>query len=348
MVGEQRTTVYNNITSKEKMKKVNPKNLELEKDFLEYLASANKSKETIKQYKANLHVFWCWNLEFNSNKFYVDLKKRELVKFQTHAICIWGWSSRRLRTVKATLSSLGNYVANILDDEFEDFRPIVSKIESPVDKPVREKSVFQEEELERLMKHLVDNGEFMKACAISLAMNSGRRKAELLRFKIGYFRPQFMICSGALYRTPEMVQTKGPGEEGKPLTLYTLAAPFQPYLDLWIKERRRLGINSQWLFPRCVRGKWLDEQATISTLDSWVHEFSEFLGKPFYWHSLRHFFNTKLVSYGIPTQVIQDLIGWESADMVTRYDDTEKDDRFEKYFGAIGIKRVQPTTLDEI
>ena len=66
-----RTTVYNNITSEEKLKQVNPENIELENDFLEYLASVDRSKGTIKQYKANLHVFWCWNLEFNKNKFFL-------------------------------------------------------------------------------------------------------------------------------------------------------------------------------------------------------------------------------------------------------------------------------------
>ncbi len=33
---EGRTTVYNDITSKEKLEKVNPENISLENDFLEY------------------------------------------------------------------------------------------------------------------------------------------------------------------------------------------------------------------------------------------------------------------------------------------------------------------------
>lgn len=345
---EGRSTVYNNITSQEKMSMVNEQNLDLEADFLEYLASAKKSKETIKQYKANLHVFWCWNLEFNKNKFYVDLKKRELVKFQNHAINEWGWSPRRLRTVKATLSSLGKYIENILDDEYEDFKSIVNKVESPVDNAVRDKSIFQEEELDQLLKYLIAHREFEKACALSLAMNGGRRKSELTRFKVGYFRPEFTICNGAIYRTPEKVRTKGRGEDGKMLELYTLAAPFQPYLDFWMDERKKKKINSQWLFPRYSHGKWLDLPVGISTLNTWAREFGEFLGRPFYWHSIRHFFNTKLISYGIPSTVIQDIVGWESADMVNLYDDTSKDDRFDKYFGAGGLKRVPQTSLEDI
>ena len=37
--------------------RVNQDNIELENDFLEYLSSTDKSPGTIKQYKANLHIF---------------------------------------------------------------------------------------------------------------------------------------------------------------------------------------------------------------------------------------------------------------------------------------------------
>jgi len=343
-----RSTVYNSITTPEKLSEVNEDNIQLENDFLEYLASTDKSKETIKQYRSNLHIFWCWNLENNKNKFFVDLTKRELTKFQNHALNGWGWSPRRIRTVKATLSSLSNYIENILDDEYEGYKSIIGKIESPIDRAVREKTVFQESDLMPLLDYLVENKQYMKACALSLAMNGGRRKAELPRFKVGYFRPEFTICNGALYKTPEKVQTKGRGFEGKPLELYTIVSPFQPYLDLWMEERQRLGINSQWLFPKKKDGKWVDEPIQTTTLDSWARSFSIFLGKPFYWHSLRHYFTTKLVSYDIPSAVIQDIVGWESADMVNRYDDTEKDERFEKYFGADGINKVKATRLEEL
>lgn len=345
---EGRTTVYNTITTPEKLEQVNKENLELENDFLDYLASTDKSKETIKQYRANLHIFWCWNLEYNNNKFFVNLTKRELTRFQSHALNEWGWSSRRTRTVKATLSSLSNYIENILDDDYKGFKSIVGKIESPVDTPAREKSVFQEEELKPLLDHLVENKEYMKACALSLAMNGGRRKAELPRFKVGYFRQEYTICNGALYKTPEKIKTKGRGSKGKLIELYTLASPFNPYLNMWLEERRRLGVTSEWLFPKKTADGWEDKPMPITTLDSWARTFSTFLGKPFYWHSMRHYFTTRLVSYDIPSAVIQDVIGWDSADMVNRYDDTEKDERFEKYFGIEGIKEVKPTKLEEL
>ena len=334
MAKQGRTTVYNRITSEEKLKNVNPQNIELENDFIDYLQSIDRAKGTIKQYRANLHVFWCWNLEFNDNKFFVDLTKREISKFQSYAINTWRWAPKRVRSVKAAISSLSNYIESILDDEFKGYKPIVRKIESPADTAVREKTVYSDEELEDILNNLVNNKQYMKACALSLAMNSGRRKAELPRFKVSYFKSENLICNGTLYKTPEKVTTKGRGTRGKQLELYTLAKPFQPYLDLWLEERKELKIDSDWLFPKFKDGNYIDEPIEVSTLDSWARTFSANSDKPFYWHSLRHYFTTKLKASGIPDGVVQDVIGWDSADMVKVYDDTPTEEQFEKYFGS--------------
>ena len=345
---EGRSTVYNNITSEDKMEQVNLENIQLENDFLEYLASIDRAKSTIKQYKANLHVFWCWNLEFNRNKFFVDLTKREISKFQSHAMTVWGWSPKRIRTVKATISSLSNYIENILDDEFEGYKPIVRKIESPADVAVRDKSVFNAEELQDLLDRLVESENYMKACALALAMNNGRRKAELTRFKVSYFTDDNLICDGALYKTPEKMTTKGRGSRGKLLDVYTLAKPFKPYLDLWLKQRKELGINSDWLFPKCKDGEWIDESIDTVLLDSWGNTFTRMTNKPFYWHSIRHYFTTSLLEYNLPESVVQDIVGWQSSDMVRIYDDRSNEAQFEKYFGADGIKQVKETSLEEL
>lgn len=343
-----RTTVYNDITSEEKMKEVNQDNIQLENDFIEYLESIDRSKGTIKQYRANLHIFWCWNLEFNKNKFFVDLTKREITKFQNHALNVWQWSSKRIRTVKATISSLSNYIENILDDEYEDYKPIVRKIESPADEAVRTKTVFQSEDLKVLLDKLVEDKDYMKACVLALAMYSGKRKAELTRFKTSYFDDKNLICDGALYKTPEKMVTKGRGQKGKLLDVYTLAKPFKPYLTYWLEERERLGITSDWLFPKQKDGKWTDEHIEIPMMNSMARTFTNMLGVPFYFHSLRHFFTTSLLEQNIPEGVVQSIQGWSSSDMLKIYDDRSSDAQLEKYFGADGIKEVKQKDLSDL
>lgn len=82
MAVEGRTTIYNNITDEEKLKQVNEENLELENEFLYYLSSIDRADTTISQYRAALHIFWCWNLDNNKNKSFVELTKREIARFR--------------------------------------------------------------------------------------------------------------------------------------------------------------------------------------------------------------------------------------------------------------------------
>ena len=314
---EGRTTVYNSITSPELLAQVNPDNIELEKDFLEYLRSIGRASSTIEQYENNLHVFWVWNLQLNKNKFFVDLTKRDVIKFQNHCINEWLWSPKRLRVVKSTLSSLSSYIENILDDDYPMFRPIINKIESPPNEPVREKTIFKMEDLQPLLDYLVDHKEYMKACILSLGISSGRRKSELTRFKVSYFDDENLIAGGSLYKTPEKIKTKGRGTKGKMLEVYTLAKPFKPYLDLWLKQRKEYGIKSEWLFPKFENGKWLDEPISVGTLDSFAATFSNILGCNYYWHSLRHFWTGYMLDQNLPESIVQTIQGWSSRDMVS-------------------------------
>ena len=345
-MANSRTTVYNQISSPEKLEKVNPENIQLGNDFLEYLTSIDRSKTTVNAYRNDLNIFWCWCLDYNKNKFFVDLSKREIIKFQNHCLNEWQWSPARVRRVKATLSSLSNYIENMLDDEYE-FRPIVRKIESPAACTVRDKTVFDEEQLQFLLDTLVEREQYDKACMLSLAMNNGRRKSELPRMKVEYITEDNVIY-GSLYKTPETVTTKGRGSRGKQLIVYTLKNGFQKYLDLWLEYRKENNITSEWLIPKKENGEYLDEQIPTSTMDSWAESFSRILDVPFYWHSLRHYFTTACSRSGLPDDVIKNLVGWESNDMVSIYKDIDADEQFAQYFSEDGIKQVERKSLSEL
>ena len=252
-----------------------------------------------------------------------------------------------MRRVKSTLSSLSNYVENMLDDEYEGFRPIIRKIENPTNEKVFTKTVLEDKEVQRILDYCVENKRYDKACAIALAAFSGRRKSELPRFKVSYFNDENIIY-GSLYKTPEQIKTKGRGSHGKMLTVYTLAKPFKPYFDLWMNYRKENGIESEWLFPKKVSGKYIDEPMDSATLDSWAGTFSSTLGIDFYFHSLRHFFTTSCSRSGLPDDVIQMLIGWSDISMVQIYKDISADEQFEKYFADGEIKKVEQKSLSEL
>ena len=322
-----RKTNRNDITSPELLAQVNNKNKDLLCDFLDYLRSVQRSETTIAGYENDIQIAWVWCLQHNDNKFFVEWTKRNIIAYQNWMLNENQNSPARVRRMKASLSSLSNYICNVLDDEFPNFRNIINKVESPVNRPVREKTVWDDGDLEQLLYRLTQDKEYEKACVLALAIYSGRRKAELCRFKVSDFDDENLVCDGALYKSAP-IKTKGRGG-GKYISCYTLAKKFKPYFDAWIAERQRLGVESEWLFPAPNNA---DEQIGVGTLNSWANTFSRLSGKDFYFHSLRHAFTTSLVRAGIPDSVITQIVGWESADMCKIYTDIDADEQIGMYF----------------
>lgn len=325
-----RKTRMNNLTSPELLAQVNPDNMRLKNDFLDYLRSVQRSPGTIAGYSNDLDIFFVWVLQNAKNKPFVNITKRDIVSYQGWLINSNENGPSRVRRLKAAISSLSNYCENILSDdepEFQNFRSIVRKIESPALQPVREKTIWDDAELEDLLNQLVERKAFDKACYLALAMYSGRRKSELCRFRVSDFDDSRLVCGGALYKSAP-IKTKGKGG-GKYIPCYTLAKKFRPYLKMWLDERARLGIESQWLFPAKENPS---EQIGISTVNSWAETFTRLSGRDFYAHSLRHYFTTSLARAGIPDGVIQSIVAWESSDMVRLYTDIDADEQIGMYF----------------
>ena len=120
---------HNNIVTEELLLQCNKENIELGNDFLDYLRSVDRSPNTIEAYANDLRIFWVYLFQHCNNKFFVDLSKRDISKYQSYCLTEYKWSPARMRRVKSTLSSLSNYVENMLDDEYDGFRPIIRKIE---------------------------------------------------------------------------------------------------------------------------------------------------------------------------------------------------------------------------
>ena len=340
-----RKTKMNSLTSADLLAKVNPENLRLINDYTDYLRSIQHSESTINVYTNDLQIAFVWALNHNNNKFFVNWSKRDIVAFQNWLVNENGNSPARVRRIKATLSSLSNYIESVMDDEYPEFRNIINKIKNPVNQPVREKTILSDEQIDELLKHLVEHEQFDKACLVALAVCSGRRKAELLRFKVEYFDDVNLICDGALYKTSEKIKTKGRGINGKQIYCYTLAKRFKPYFDLWMDYRKKNGIESVWLFPTKENP---DEHIKISTLNSWASSFSKILGVDFYMHSLRHSWTTGLIRAGLPETVVQQLAQWSNLDMVAVYNDCDAEEQFANYFKDGDISAPQRKTINEI
>lgn len=340
-----RKTKMNSITSPELLAQVNPDNMRLKQDFLDYLKSVQRSQGTIDGYSNDLDIFFVWVLQNAKNKDFVNISKRDIVAYQNWLLNENGNSPSRVRRLKAAISSLSNFIENILDDEeeFEGFRSIVRKIENPALQPVREKTVWEDSELEKLLNDLVEQKKYKHACYLALAMYSGRRKAELARFKVSDFGDDHLVCGGALYKSSP-IKTKGRGG-GKVIPCYTLAKKFKPYFDMWMQYRADANIDSEWLFPSDTNP---NVHVSITTLNSWANTLSRMSGKDFYAHSLRHYFTTSLAKAGIPDGVIQSIVAWDSSDMVRLYTDIDADEQIGMYFQDGDIVAQEKKSLSDI
>lgn len=350
-----RKTQYNKITNEEKLAAVNPDNTALKRDFLTYLKSIQRSEGTINGYANDFDIINVFILERCGNKRFVDIKKREWLMLQDWLVTEHRNSPARVRRIKAVISSCSNFIINVLQEDeepgFENFKPTIKGVENPVNVPVREKTILTDEDCQYILDKLVEKKKYEQACYFALAIYSGRRKNELFRFKVEYFDDDHLICNGALYSTLESVRTKGRGANGKQIVCYCLAQPFKPYLDMWIAERKRLAIDSIWLFPLPDHP---ESHREGSAADSWANLYSRLLSDyrgenvRVYPHAARHMIVSKMIKAGIPQNIVKEFMHWESLEMVNLYDDNDATDSFGEYFTADGLQGAQSKSLSEL
>ena len=324
----------NSLTDENSIKLIKPENRLLLRDFLAYLKSLDRAPSTIYEYQKNIEAFLVYNVIHNHNKLFTEITKRDFLRFQDHAIYTLQWSPSRLHTVKSSLSTMSNYIENILDDEYPGYRNVIKQIGSPPVRRVMQKTVFTEEELQGLLDYLVEHDKIRQAAALALAMYSGRRKAELLRFRISDFRDENVLYD-SLWKTTNPIKTKGRGILGKQIHLYVLRDKFKPYLDLLLEDYKKHKVHGDWLF---VSYKFKGKLLSTESLNEWAEEFTKILGKDFYWHSIRHFFTTMLITQNVPIDIIQDMVNWDSASMLQIYSDVSRDANLGKFFAEHKIE----------
>lgn len=320
-----RKTYRNKITSEELTEQINPKNLDLMKKFLKE-KSTRTSDKTIVVYESNLTIFFTWNLLYNNNKYFVDIKKLEFADFFSFSTDELRLGSAKLNNMRSTLSSLSNFIERFLDEEYPNFRNVILKvIESSPKETRREKTILTDEQIENLLNYLKDKDK-QKACWLALAITSGARFSELLRFEIDLIDENRTAFGDIFLETTRQIKTKGRGKSGKLLYKYILRDKFLPFYNEWLIEREKIlkkkGKDHRYLFV-----KQDGDPATPQTVRKWIRGFEEYLKIPFYSHALRHYLTTLLSKKNIPPMLIKEIFGWSDLSMVSLYDDTTARDR---------------------
>lgn len=330
------------IVTDEQVENINPVNRQLIEEYIDYMETTDKAPKSIMVYRSNLNIFFVWYSEKCGNKEFFDIKKRDVLNFQNYLIKR-GLSPARIRALRASISSLSNYIESILDEDYPNFRNIINKIPAPTLNAVREKTIMTDEQLENLLKILVEKEKYQIACFVAIACFSGARKSELIQYKRSFFNDE--TVKNGLYVT-KPIRTKGRGVVGKVMPKYALKNKVDYYLELWDKERKDLGVEIDDLFVVKSSGNW--ECAKTTTADSFMETCSRIAGEDIYAHSLRHFFVSYLSRSGVPISIIKDVVGHNDSSTTELYDDNSKDDKFSQYFSDEGIKQVEQKGLNSL
>ena len=320
-----RETFRKVITSPELIAQINPKNQQLADRFLKNFAT-KRSPNSVISYRSNLNIFMCRNILWNENKFFVDMKKYELMDFFDFCVTELKWGSNRYAQMHSCLSSFSTWIENIYDEKYPTFRNLLPKIEKLPKEAVRKKSVFKKEELDKLMDWLGEQGKVNEQCLLALIMSSGSRASELLRFTTDMIDENHTAFEGLFLETTEDVRVKGRGVNGKYIPRYLIKDIFLPYYKQWLPVREQImketGKDHNFIFIRPD-----GEPALISTIRSWMEKWDDVLDKHWYPHAGRHFWTTYLLSIGLEKELIQELQKWSSDALVDIYNDATAKDR---------------------
>lgn len=321
-----RETYRKIITSPELIQQINPENQKLVDRFLKNFAT-KRSSSSVVSYRSNLNIFFCWNLLYNNNKFFIDIKKFELMDFFDFAVTELKWKgSNRYAQMHSCLSSFSTWIENILDEKYPAFRNLLPKIEKLPKAAIRKKSVFSKEELDNLMDWLGEKEKVNEQCLLALIMSSGSRASELLRFTTDMIDENHTAFEGLFLETTEDIRVKGRGVHGKYIPRYIIKDIFLPYYYKWLPIREQIMKNNQkdhnFIFIRND-----GEPALISTIRSWMEKWDDVLDKHWYPHAGRHFWTTYLLSIGLEKELIQELQKWSSDALVDIYNDATAKDR---------------------
>lgn len=336
-----RKTFKKIITSKENSEKILPKNRTLIEKFLRE-KDRKCSDKTILGYASDLEIFFTWNLLYNENKYFPEMKKREVSEFFSYCTSELKWSGARFGRMRSVVSVLSDYIVKYYDEEYPTYRNFIKDtIESMPKIAVREKTVLKEEDINKLLDWLKCEGREQEACFLSLAINSGARVSELLQFKTNFIDENRTAYTGNLFlKTTEELRTKGFGKIGHRMYKYIIKDAFLPYFNSWMEKRNETGVSSDYLFINTV-----GNPATTQTVDRWFRRWEKYLGENIYAHSFRHYFVTQLTRIGMPSDFIVEVVGWKSAEMYKIYNDLTGEDK--EWSGMDILKKYLESDSDE-
>ena len=322
-----RKTFRKVITSPELTAQINKDNIKLMERFLKNFAT-KRSPKSVTVYRSNLIIFLTWNLLYNENKLFTDIRKIEYADFFDFCVSELRWNANRYHQCHSSLSSFSAWIENYFDEDYPQFRNLLPKIEKPSKEAIREKTILKEEDIDKIFSILEEENRTQEQCLLALAISCGARVSELAQFTLSLIDEENTVFDGLFLETTEKIRTKGSGVQGKMLKKYILKDMFLPYYHKWLAERDEIikKTNQDHDFIFITKD---GSPANADRLRDWISTWGDIIEQPIYPHSLRHYQISLLKRLGIDDDLIVYLTGWAEGTghtMISIYNDNELTD----------------------
>lgn len=172
---------YHRYYSKAVFDQVNQESKDLLDDYSLELESNGKSEKTIYQYTIDIKGFMCWVFENQKNTYLLDLKKRDFRKFFLE-MKNRGNSPARINRMQSSIRNLLEFATQD-DDEYEYDVNAMKAIKGLHKESVRDIVFLSDEQIDILLKYLLDHEDYQKALYVSLSYDSAGRRNEIHQVK---------------------------------------------------------------------------------------------------------------------------------------------------------------------
>jgi integrase len=240
-------------------------------------------------------------------------------------------SSSGIGLKKAAVSSLNNYIENVVaedEENYKTFRNFTRGLPAIPKTQTYEKVKITREEYELIMETLREDENYLGMAWLAAAFNVGARRSEIVKFKseiLNYKMPE-----GLSYVLSHIVFGKGRGE-GKPLQ-YMINTEALEYMKLWVEKR---GYDHEYIFTTKYSGG--EKQMAESWADYFCSDvLSDILGR----RINPHIFKASAITYllevkKVPIELVSKFVAQHEDVSTTQkhYDLRDFDEEKNQIFG---------------
>ncbi|ASA22762.1 tyrosine-type recombinase/integrase [Paenibacillus donghaensis] len=298
----------------------------------EYISVQAHSQKTKIQYRSCLRQFGYYIYKSMNNKFLYDISKRDFLRYISFLRDTRKMSSSAIGLRKACVSSLCNYIENVVADDdknYKMFRNFTRGLPAITKNSVYNKVKISKDDYDLIMKTMVNDKNYLGAAWVAFAFNVGARRAEIPQFKTEILN--YPIVEGGGYTMSHIIRLKGRGEDGKQEP-YMVNEEALQYAKLWIEKR---DYEAEYIFTTKYSGE------TGSMSEAWANEFcketlSNILGR----RINPHLFKASCVTYllevkKIPIEIVSKYVAHHEniATTIAHYDLRDFAEERNKIFG---------------